>query len=450
MDVASSFDLLVVGTGAAASAVATKCRAAGWRVAVADARPYGGTCALRGCEPKRVLIGAAEIVDAARALAGKGVAGEPRIRWPELMQFKRSFTDPMPSAREHELAESGITTLHGVARFIDHGHVEVGDDIVEATRVHIAAGATPAELSIDGAEYLTTSDEFLELRELPRRIVFVGGGYISFEFAHLARTAGAEVSLIEVGHRPMPSFDDELVELLVARTRAMGIGVHMGMNVEGIEPETGGLLVRATRDGLPFAFEADLVVHGAGRVPATDGLALERADVAFDREGIIVNACMQSVSNPLVYAAGDVVKSGPALTPVAALQARIAASNLLDDRRKIEYPAIPSAVFTLPPLASVGIQPSDADEERRPLDVRSGRTASWMSSRRIGQEYSAFKIVLERDSGRIVGAHLFGHRADELVNVFAIAIEARMLRHELADMLFAFPTASSDIAAMLA
>src|ERR1700674_1920638 len=171
------FDLVVIGTGTAASAVTSRCRSAGWQVAIVDYRPFGGTCALRGCDPKKVLVGAAEVIDWTRRMKGKGIqAAELQIDWPELMRFKRSFTEPVPQRREDGFAKAGIAAFHGRARFAGSRTVQVGEETLEGRYVVIAAGAVPADLEIPGAEHLTTSDQFLELNELPRRILFIGGG----------------------------------------------------------------------------------------------------------------------------------------------------------------------------------------------------------------------------------------------------------------------------------
>ena len=175
------FDLICIGTGSAASSAASQCRAAGWNVAVIDKRPFGGTCALRGCDPKKVLMGAADLVDFVRNMKGKGVAADrARIDWPELMHFKRTFTEPTPEAREKGFRKAGITAFHGPARFVAPTALEIGTDVIEAKNVLIAVGMKPGPLGIPGENLVTISDEFLELESLPPRIIFIGGGYKCF------------------------------------------------------------------------------------------------------------------------------------------------------------------------------------------------------------------------------------------------------------------------------
>jgi glutathione reductase (NADPH) len=198
--------------------------------------------------------------------------------------------------------------------------------------------------------------------------------------------------------------------------------------------------------------EADMVVHGAGRVPEIDDLNLDAAGVKWDQQGVAVNEYLQSVSNPAVYAAGDAAASGaPRLTPVATYHRRIAATNLLDDknRQSTDHTVVPSVVFTIPPLASVGLLESIARHRGLAFDVRHGDTASWYSSRRVGETHSGFKVLVERPSGRILGAHVLGPHADDVINIFAMAMRTGGTASSLKEILFAYPTAGSDIPYMV-
>jgi len=347
------FDLIVIGTGAAASVVAHECGSAGWKVAVVDSRPFGGTCALRGCDPKKVLVGIAEIIDWVQRMNGRGVRAESaRIEWSELMRFKRSFTDPIPKISERSFAAAGIATFNGRAHFLHSTVVGIGEETLAGRHVVIATGAMPRRLGIQGEQHITKSDQFLELDALPRRIVFIGGGYISFEFAHIAARAEAEVTILHRGQRPLEGFDPDLVNRLVNRTKRLGARIEVGTEVTAIEKSDGKLLVHALTAGTQSMFEADLVVHGAGRVPELDDLNLAAAGVQAEERGVKVNEYLQSISNPAFYAAGDAASSGlPQLTPVAGYEGQIVASNLLKgNQRKIEHMPVPTVVFTIPPL----------------------------------------------------------------------------------------------------
>ncbi len=217
------FDLIVIGVGMAGQSIARRVRSAGWEVAVVDSRPYGGTCALRGCDPKKVLVGAAELIDWHRRMTGHGIVGDMRVDWADLMRFKRTFTDSTPANIEKALSNSGVATYHGEAHFVDRNRLQINGETLEAKHAAIATGAKPRELGIPGAEYVATSTDFLELETLPERIVFIGGGYVSFEFAHIAARAGAQVTIAHRGEHPLEAFDADLVKELVTATTSIGI-----------------------------------------------------------------------------------------------------------------------------------------------------------------------------------------------------------------------------------
>ena len=417
----TTFDVIVLGTGSAAQNVAYTCRASGWSVAVIDSRPFGGTCQLRGCDPKKVLVGVAELVDWSRRMQGQGVSVPGlSLNWPDLIRFKRTFTDPVPEGTERSFAEAGITMRHGRAHFIDRTAVQVGDETLVGRHVVIATGARHAPLGIPGEEYLTTSTQFMELDHLPPRIVFVGGGYIAFEFAHIAARAEARVQVLHRGARPLGKFDPDL-------------------------------LAHARTSEQEHTVEADLVVHAAGRVPEIDDLDLDVGGVAREKEGVSVNAYLQSVSNPAVYAAGDAVASGGfPLTPVAGMQGDTVARNLLEGNwHTPNYAGIPSVVFTTPPLARVGL--SEAAARAQGLHFRTHRedTSSWYSSRRVALPHTGSKVFIEESTDRILGAHLLGLHAEEVINLFGLAIRAGLRASDLKTMVYAYPTSVSDIGNML-
>jgi glutathione reductase (NADPH) len=442
------FDLIVIGSGSAAGSIASRCRAAGWRVAMIDKRPFGGTCALRGCDPKKVLVGAAAAVDAARALSGKGLRTENlAIDWPALMRFKRTFTDPVPGTRRVSLAQAGIEAFDGIARFVGPARLTVNGDTLDATRaIAVATGAVPVPLPIEGAEHVITSDDFLNLDSLPSSIAFIGGGYVSFEFAHVAARAGAHVTIVHRGERPLEQFDHDLVDRLVARTRDLGVNLRLATEIRRVEAVNGRRRVVGSAQSGEVVVEADLVVHGAGRVPDLQELNLEAAGVRYSPAGVAVNEHLQSVSNPRVYAAGDCADSGgPPLTPVAAYEGRVVAANLLNGNHSAtEYAAVPSVVFSIPPLARVGLGEEEARRAQLQFSVRYEDTSGWQSSRRAGERHSAFKVLIEDRTERILGAHLLGSHADETINLFALAMRAGLRASQFKQMLRAYPTHASD------
>jgi glutathione reductase (NADPH) len=385
-------------------------------------------------------------------MKGKGIrAEELQIDWPELMRFKRSFTEPVPKNREEGFAKAGIGAFHGRARFVGPSSVQVNDEVLEGRYVVIAAGQKPADLKIPGTEHLTTSEQFLELEDLPKRILFIGGGYIAFEFAHVAARAGTQVTIVHRGARPLPLFDPDLVDQIVKHIRELGVDVQLGAEVVGVEKSPGQLVVQASGSAQKRTFEADMVVHAAGRVPEIDDMNLGAAGVEWDRRGLKVNEFLQSVSNAAVYAAGDAAASGgPPLTPVASYEGIIVAANLLKgNHQKPNYLGIPTVVFAIPPLASVGLKESDARQQNLKFKVKKEMTSGWYSSRRVGEKYSGFKVLVEEGTDRILGAHLLGSEAEEVINLFGVAMRSGMRAADLKHMLFAYPTRGSDLPYML-
>src|SRR5262249_19291743 len=274
---------------------------------------------------------------------------------------------------------------------------------------------------------------------------------ISFEFAHVAARAGSRVTILHKDARPLAEFDADLVDRLVARTRAIGVDVRVNSDVRAIRSVDGGDRVTAGRDGAPAILDVKLVVHGAGRVPDLDALALDAGAVGWSAGGVAVNQYLQSVSNPRVYAAGDCADTdAPALTPVAGYEGRIVAANLLEgNHATANYHAIPSVVFTVPPLAAVGLREDQARATGVPFVSRREDTSNWSSSRRAGEKFSAFNVLVDQASGTILGAHVLGPSADDAINVFTLAMRAGVTAARLKEVLWAYPTHGSDVEYMI-
>jgi glutathione reductase (NADPH) len=445
-----TFDLIVIGSGAGGSTAAYRCRESGWRVAVVDELPYGGTCALRGCDPKKVLVGAAELVDWQRRMSGNGLEGSLTIDWPALMRFKQTFTGPVPASREESFTKAGITTLHGAACFTAPDRLVVNGVEYAAHHFLLAVGSRPRALDIPGAEALLTSTDFLNLTQLPRRIAFVGAGYISFEFAHLARRAGAEVTIVGRG-RPLGQFDHDLVDCLVQHTRDLGVLVLDGTEVTAVDAKPDGVLVLHMDNGETIT--ADVAIHGAGRVPATAGMGLDVADIETEPNGAVrVNEYLRSPTNLRVYAAGDAAAppgSAP-LTPAAGYESGIVAANLLGgDYLTPDYRGLPSVVFTIPPLVRVGLTEQEARAEGLDVEIKQSETSGWYSNRRVRETCGMFKTLVDRETDQIVGAHVLGPHAEELINLFGLAIRQGITASDLRQQLYAYPTVGSDVAYIL-
>jgi glutathione reductase (NADPH) len=440
------YDVAIIGTGAAAITVAVPLRQAGWSVLMVDDHPFGGTCATRGCDPKKVLVTAVRAVMASRRLYGHGIAQPAQLDWPALMRFKHSFTDPVPDQRAQMFAQDGIEARRGTARFVGPNALEIDGTRVEARHIVLAMGCKPVPLPFPGADLAIISDDFLNLPAMPRRMVTIGGGYIATEFAGIAAVAGAEVTIVQGPPQLLNGFDPDLAAWLAEDLRARGLSVRTGTQVTGIERRDGAFLVHLANGD---SIEADCVLQAAGRKPDYDTLNVEAGGLTRDAHGRLqLNDFLQSTSNPTVYAAGDAAEKGPPLTPVAALDGEVVAENLLNgNRRTPNYAGIPSVAFTMPPLARVGL----LEEQTTGHNIRRtyAHADGWITARRQNEAVYGYKILIDADTDQILGAHLVGPEADDTINLFAVAIRHGLTATQLRTTICSYPTAGSDVKYML-
>jgi len=344
----------------------------------------------------------------------------------------------------------GIDTYHGRAHFENQNTVIVGEDKLKGEYIFLATGARPRKLNIPGEEYVTTSEKLLETKKLPDKIIFIGGGYISMEFAHVARRTGAEVTILHRSERILGAFDSDMVNLLVKASEASGIKILINKPVVSIEKDENGFLVKtkskSETEPETQIFRTDMVVHGAGRVANIENLRLENAGVKTEKGAIVVDKHMRT-SNSRIYAGGDCALEGVQLTPVASLQGEVAAINVLEgDSVEADYKGIPSAVFTIPVLASVGISVfKDSDKYKVIFQDRS----NWYTTRKAGMEFAASKVIIDEANDRIMGAHILGPNAEEAINVFAAVMRLRLKASDIKRLIFTYPTTCSDIPYML-
>ena len=358
----------------------------------------------------------------------------------------------MPGRIENGLESNGVTTLHGKARFVGEDTVEIdGEGQFQANHFLIATGAKPRTIDVPGSEHLTDSTEFMRLDALPERILFIGGGFISFEFGHIAARAGSEVCMIDRGERPLKGFDADLVERLVARGEEVGVQLRRRTSLKSIKKDGTDFLVTVETGSETKDLRADLVVQGAGRVAAIDQLDLAAANVEAGDKGVAVNAYLQSTSNPKIYAAGDAADTqGAPLTPVAVFEGKVAASNMLKgNRTKPDYSGVPSAVFTVPELTRVGMLEQDAREAGHDIRVVENDTGDWYSNLRVGESCAATKVIIDKDSDTILGAHLLGPEYGEIINFFGLAIRLGLTTSDLKKMVSVYPSVGSDLGSML-
>ncbi|CAL68100.1 dihydrolipoyl dehydrogenase family protein [Christiangramia forsetii] len=446
------FDVFIIGTGTAGKSVAEECIAEGLKVAIADNREFGGTCANRGCDPKKVLVGLTEILDRAEKMKGHGITKMPEFSWKDLMKFKETFTSAVPAATEKDMKALGIKMYHQSPKFLDENTLSVEGKTVKAKKIVIATGNKALELPIPGRDLPIISDDFLELEELPESIIFIGAGYIGMEFAHIAARCGANVTVVEGESRALGNFDEAMVKHLQKASEEIGIKFVFDSEVTEVEKLQTNYRVIANQNGKQIELKAKLVLNTAGRVPSIDDLDLENGNVDFSKKGIIVNEHLQSPTNKNVYACGDVSDSeGLPLTPLSSQEARIVAGNILDkDRDKtVDYPPQPSVVFTLPNLASVGLNEKEAKEKGYDFKVEQKLVPKWFNAKRINDDYYAYKTLIDKETGLVLGAHLLGPDAGEMINMFVMAMCGKLNCETLKGMIFSYPSWGSDIKAMV-
>ena len=449
------YDVLVIGSGTAGQTAAYELKRNGLTVGMVEHsdRP-GGTCALRGCQAKKWFYEGTEIVARSRHLSGIGIASAAAASWLELRNEKNRFTDTVPSNTVDGLKEAGIDLIRGRARFTDRRSIVADDQQLTARFIVLATGAVPMPLPMDGAEFMVTSREFMELDRLPSRIVFIGGGFISFEFAHFAVRLGSTdtcCAVLEAASRPLAPFDEEMVNLLMTASAAEGIDIHCNVNITAIE-KTDRTFIIVTEDGRRF--ESDLVVHGAGRSPNIDDLDLGQAGIEGSRRGIKVNENM-ATTNPWVYAIGDCAATVQ-LARVADAEARVAAANIVkrnsgnDQDAAMDYTAVPSVLFTYPQYGMVGATERNLKDEGVTYEKSFDKNLSWPTYKRVGMTSAAYKLLIG-ENGRVLGAHVLSDNATGLINTFTLAMVNRISVKDLyrQSIMTPYPSRESDIIYML-
>jgi glutathione reductase (NADPH) len=445
------YDLFVIGTGTAGKGVAQDCAAAGMNVAIADNREYGGTCPNRGCDPKKVLVGITEVVQMAYHLKGKGITSIPEVNWQDLQKFKEQFTVAVPAATEKGLKKAGITLYHQSPKFLDENTLSVEGKTVTADKIVIATGQKPRELKIPGREHLLTSEDFLHQAELPDELIFIGAGYVGMEFAHIAARCGAKVTVLEFGDRPLASFEEDIVGYLTKASEDLGIQFIFNAEASQVEKLRINYRVSYKKNGKTESVKAKAVFNTSGRVPSMETLDLEKGNVAFEENGVSVNEFLQNTTNKSVYACGDVSASGALpLTPTSSQESRVVSINIRKGNvEEMDFPPVPSVVFTLPQLASIGLTEKQAKSKGYKIRVEHKSVPHWFNAKHKGEDYYAYKTIVDTERNLILGAHIFGSCAGEMINLFVLAMCGKLTPENLKAMIFAYPTWGNDIKGMV-
>lgn len=445
------YDVVILGGGNAGMGVTGPTRSAGLSVAMVEPGDLGGTCPNRGCTPKKVLVAAAHALDEIQRAGEHCIAvGAPRLDWAALIDREKAMIRDIPARMERTLQTRGVTLIRGDAKFAGPRAITVDGRTIEAKNIVIATGSKPRRLPIEGAEHLVTSDEVLSDRTLPRAVAFIGGGVIAMELSHVYARAGAQVTILEALPRLLGDLDRDAVAEVAQASARIGIDIRTEVTVKRVVRANGRLRVTFEQGGQEHALEVDRVINGAGRVADIDSLDLAAGQVDQERGRIQLDAHLRSVSNPAVHVCGDAVSSSPQLSPVATYEGGIVGRNIAEGpRHRPDYASIPSCVFTVPSLASVGLSAAKAAEQGRRTKVHTNDLSGWLSSRTYGEKTAWSRVVVEEESDRILGAQIVGHAAEELIHLFALAMRHDITATALRQAVYAFPTFSADIRSML-
>ena len=442
-----SYDFIAIGGGNAGLTAASMVAAAGHRTALIDRGPIGGLCSLNGCNPKKVLVRSTELLEEIRHASKFGIdVAEPRIDWTRVIDRKESFTGSVTSSAEASLKEQGIDLIQGSPRFVSRNALEVNGERIELGAVAIATGSTPRPLGFEGAELAKTSNDILALRTVPDDLVIIGAGVVAMEFGQVFARLGSRVKIVTPGKHVLSGEDEDMVAALVEFSAGLGVEFIFQARTKAIRSQGGSLTLEFEADGVAHTARADFVLNAAGRVASINDLALDKAEVETDRRGVVVNEYLRSASNPSVFAAGD-AHGRLQLSPIASYEGRVVGKNFLEgDTERVNYDAIPRAVYTVPPLASVGLTEAEARERGLDVAVANSNMQGWKVYAIIeGGAVARAKIITEKGSGRILGAHIYGGSAGELINLFALAMRFDIKADDLKQMVYAYPTLSSAL-----
>jgi glutathione reductase (NADPH) len=445
------FDVVIIVGGNAGVGVTGPVRRAGLSVAMIESRDLGGTCPNRGCTPKKVLVAAGQALhDIERAAQHRIAVGKPKLDWAGLIAREKDMIKDIPDNLARAMARRNVEVIRGHGTLAGPDSVRVGYRMLHAGHIVIAAGSKPRPLPIPGAEHMVTSDDMLSESKRPQSIVFIGGGVISLEFGHVYARAGSSVTILEALPQLLPAMDADAVARLQTESERVGLKFSAGVRIERIETTGARFRVIFTHGGTEKAVEADWVVNGAGRIADVESLGLAAGQVDHDKGRITADGYLRSISNSRVYICGDAVPNSPQLSPIATYEGDLVGRNIVDGPKHTpDYASIATAVYTVPALAAVGITEAAAKAKGVAAEVHVNDMHDWFSARTYAETVAWSKVIVDRVSDRVLGAHFVGHSGHELVNIFGLAMKFGIRASELREHIYAYPTFASDIKHML-
>ncbi len=446
------FDLFVIGAGSGGVRAARIAAAHGAKVGIAEEYRIGGTCVIRGCVPKKLLVHAGRFADAFHDARGFGWQGQEaaRLDWPALISRVQAEVERLSGLYRANLERHGVEIFDTRAEFAGpHEIFLVAEErVITAEKILIATGAAPwVPHNVPGAAFAITSNEVFQLKEPPSSIAIVGGGYIAVEFASIFNALGVETHLLYRGAPILRGFDMELRERLQEAMMARGVKVHLHAEVDGIEPRDGGLQVHVRKGE---SLRVDQVMHATGREPYTFDLHLEKAGVEVAPNGAVkVDECNRT-SQPHIFAVGDVCDHGAQLTPVAIREGHAFADREFGGREvaPLNYEGIPTAVFSTPEMATAGLTEEQARERCGEIDIYKTAFRPMLHTLSGREERMFMKLLVDAASDKVVGAHLIGDGAGEMIQLLGVLIEAGATKAQFDATIAVHPTAAEELVTM--
>ncbi len=441
-----NYDLFVIGAGSGGIRTARMASGYGVKVAVAEERYLGGTCVNVGCVPKKLLVYAAQFKDHFQAAAGFGWSvGHSTFNWPSLIANKNQEIERLHAVYGNQLQKTGVDIITGRASLLDAHTVVVDSAKYSAERIVIATGGWPSVPDMPGKQHIVTSNDIFFLDQLPQRILIVGGGYIALEFAGLLHNFGVSTTLCHRGHKPLRGFDEDIRDFLTTEMPRKGINLLLNTDVGAVE-RVGDEYVARLIDG--GKVNTDRIMYATGRRPNATGFGLEALGVELDGDGAIkVNADYQTTV-PSIYAVGDVTNRVN-LTPVALAEGMALANKLYGDASKpVDYDNIPSAVFCQPNVAAVGLTETQARQQYPDIDIYKTRFTPMKNTLSGIDEKALIKMIVVRSSDRVVGIHMAGPDAPEIIQGMAVALRAGATKAVFDSTLGVHPTAAEEFVSL--
>ncbi len=441
------YDLFVIGAGSGGVRASRMSSQLGARVAVAEDKYLGGTCVNVGCVPKKLFVYGSHFSEDFEAAKGFGWKVPPaEFHWPTLRDRKTAEIERLNGVYDKMLANAGVEIISGRASLLDGHTVQVGENTYTAEHILIATGGWPRRPTYPGAEHVITSNEAFFLDEYPKSVLVEGGGYIAVEFAGIFHGLGSDTELVYRGPQILRNFDEGIREFTQAQIQQKGVKLNLNNEITAIEKTDVGQLEVTFRDGTRKTFDA--VLSAIGRVPLTDGLGLENTQVQCNERGaIMVNDTMQT-AEPSVYAIGDVV-GRMELTPVALAEGMALAHYLFNNQpMKLDYTNIATAVFCQPSIGTVGLTEKQAKDIYPQVDIYETEFRHMKNTLSGSTERTMMKLIVDQESQRVVGCHMVGPDAGEIIQGLAIAMKAGATKQDFDNTIGIHPTAAEEFVTM--